>query len=333
MTKKTGRPFAMIERPRIKSGPPKALVGMSGGVDSSVAAALLVRQGYEVACVTMKIWDGTLPLHEGSSHACYGPGEAEDIRDAAMTARMLGLKHYVVDLTDEYRTWVLEYFRKEYLSGKTPNPCIVCNRELKFNFMLKKASLLGIDFDFFATGHYARVAYDPEKGRYLLKKALDELKDQSYFLFSLSQEQLKKALFPLGSMTKDEVRQFAAREAIPVAEKPESQDFIAGGDYSVLFDQAAIKAGDIVDEQGTVVGKHRGIMHYTVGQRKGLGIAAGKPLYVTRIDAPANRIVTGEHSRLFSRECIVEDVRWSSGNDIIHPIKAGVKIRLKHRAA
>ena len=184
----------------------KVIVGMSGGVDSSVAAALLKEEGYEVIGVTMKIWDGGTIPKEGAYHACYGPGEEEDIKDAQKVAQILGIPFYIFDLKQEYKTFVLDYFSHEYLSGRTPNPCIRCNQRVKFGAMVKKIYDSGIKFDYFATGHYTRVEYDKVQHRYLLKKAKDLNKDQSYFLYSLSQEQLGHILFPIGDYTKEEVK-------------------------------------------------------------------------------------------------------------------------------
>lgn len=225
----------------------KVMVGMSGGVDSSVAAALLKEEGYQVIGVTMKIWDGGTISKESAHHACYGPGEEEDIKDAQKVAEILGIPFHIVDLKQEYKTDVLDYFFNEYLSGRTPNPCVVCNRKVKFNALVERARANGIKFDYFATGHYAQLEYSKKWNRYLLKKAKDLNKDQSYFLYSLSQGQLGHTLFPLGEYTKEEVRKIARDSGLGINNKPESQDFITG-DYSFLFNKVT-RSGPILNKQ------------------------------------------------------------------------------------
>ncbi|HEX9976738.1 MAG TPA: tRNA 2-thiouridine(34) synthase MnmA, partial [Dehalococcoidales bacterium] len=274
----------------------RVVVAMSGGVDSAVAAALLKKQGYQVAAATMKIWAGESSLAKGSHHACYGPGEEEDIEDARRVARVLGIPIHVVDLTREYRAEVLDYFCQEYLSGRTPNPCLRCNRRVKFDALLKKTKESGLDFDYFATGHYARVEYSQAANRYQLKKARDLNKDQSYFLAFLTQSQLGRAIFPLGNYTKAEVRRMAADFGLPVANKPESQDFAAGG-YSSLL--PATPPGPILDRQGNKLGEHRGISYYTIGQRKGLRLSRPEPLYVVDIDLERNAIIVGNQEAVY----------------------------------
>ncbi|MCD6407449.1 tRNA 2-thiouridine(34) synthase MnmA, partial [bacterium] len=253
----------------------KVLVGLSGGVDSSVAALLLKEKGYEVEGVFMKIWDGE---ETGCGKpACYGP-EEKDMEDVKKVAEILKIPLHIIDLRKEYKEIVLDYFKKEYLEGKTPNPCIICNRFLKFEILLEKSYSSGIEFEFFATGHYAIVEYDKNRKRYILKKGVDRNKDQSYFLYLLTQKQLSRVIFPLGKHTKEEVREIARKYNFPVSEKEESQDFISG-DRFFLFENGT-KEGEIVDKDGNVLGKHKGIIYYTIGQRRGLGIAKGKPLYV-----------------------------------------------------
>lgn len=309
----------------------KIAVGLSGGVDSSVAAALLLEQGYEVIGIIMKIFDGSVGVEESGKHACYGPGEEEDVEAAAAVCHTLGIPFHVIDLKKEYRIHVLEYFKSEYLAGRTPNPCIVCNHKLKFGFFLEKAKKIGLDFKMFATGHYAQIAKSEE--RFLLKKALDLSKDQTYFLYALSQKQISQTIFPLGAYTKQQVRQIAGSLGLETAIRPESQDFIAGGDYSPLFNREEIEEGDIVDEKGNIVGKHRGIVHYTVGQRKGLGIASGSPLYVIRIDAPDNRIIVSDRKNLFSEGLIAKDLNLIAVKTLDLPHDVQVKIRINHNAA
>jgi len=309
----------------------KVAIGMSGGVDSSVAAALLKEEGYEVIGVTMKIWDGETFGREGAHHACYGPGEIEDIEDAKKVAEILRIPFYTVDLKQEYKTDVLDYFFDEYLSGRTPNPCVVCNRKVKFNALIKRARANGIKFDYFATGHYARVEYNKAIYRYLLKKARDSRKDQSYFLYSLSQEQLRYSLFPLGNYTKKEVRLIAHSLGFDINNKPESQNFITGG-YSSFFKSSA-QPGPILNKQGEILGKHQGIPFYTIGQRKGLKISSGERLYVTAIDQERNAIVVGRKEELCGEEFIAYNLNWIAMKKLKKPIKAKAKIRYLHREA
>ena len=312
-----------------KKGTPVA-VGLSGGVDSSVAAALLKKKGYAVRGITMQIFDGSLELREGQKHACYGPGEIEDLEAAESVCKKLNIPLDVIDLRKEYRQFVINHFRSEYLAGKTPNPCIVCNRRLKFGFLIEKAKKIGTDFEFFATGHYARIVKSGE--RHLLKKAKDPSKDQSYFLYALTPEQLSHTIFPLGTHTKYQVREMARSFGLTTAERTESQDFIAGGDYSLFFTKDEVNAGDIVDSDGNALGKHRGIIHYTVGQRRGLGIASSRPLYVVKIDAANNRIVVSDREDLYSKGLIAKDINLIAVEKLERPYRAKVKIRLNSRA-
>jgi tRNA-specific 2-thiouridylase len=308
----------------------RIVVGMSGGVDSSVTAALLKRAGHDVTGVTMKIWGGEKAPATGR-HGCYGPGDIEDIADAQKVARGLGIEHFVIDLTKEYQHDVLDFFCDEYLSGRTPNPCVRCNRLIKFGTLIQKARESGIAFDCFATGHYARVEFDAGAGRYLLKKGKDLGKDQSYFLSALSQEQLALAMFPLGAYTKEEVRSLATGFGLEVAEKPESQDFAEGGHLSLFTGKS--KSGPITDKQGKVLGRHRGIENYTIGQRKGLGVASEKPLYVVGIDAKTNTVIVGEQAEVYGTEFTVSSVNWIAVPGIKKPITAQVRIRYRHREA
>jgi tRNA-uridine 2-sulfurtransferase len=300
-------------------------VGMSGGVDSSVAALLLKQQGHAIVGVTMKLWrggnDGTIQ----KGNACYGPEEAGDIEEAGNLCRRLGVPYRVIDCSESYERIVLEYFRKEYRSGKTPNPCIRCNQEVKFGVLPRLAKESGLDFDAFATGHYAQTAFDKSRSRYLLRKGADPKKDQSYFLYRLSQEQLATTVFPLGDLRKEEVRRIAREAGLPVHDKAESQDFYSGryGDIIGTSD----RPGDIVDNAGRVLGKHNGIWNYTIGQRKGLGIAWSEPLYVIKIDAEKNRVVVGtgnetRHSTFTAVDCV-----WSGIETLEAPMAAQVKIR------
>ncbi len=307
----------------------KVAVGLSGGVDSSVAAALLKKKGYDVIGITMEIFDGSVAVKESHKHACYGPGEKEDVEKAASVCRQIGIPFHVIDLKKEYRNHVLDYFRDEYLKGRTPNPCVVCNKKLKFGFLLEKAKEAGITFETFATGHYADIA--KSGGRHLLKKAVDLSKDQTYFLYTLTSEDLSRTLFPLGGFTKQQVRETAQSLGLETAEEPESQDFIAGGAYASLFTVEEVKEGDIVDEKGHILGKHRGIIHYTIGQRRGLGIAAPQPLYVVKIDAENNRIVVSDREQAFSEGLIATDLNLITVERLDRPYKVKAKIRLNHR--
>lgn len=307
-------------------------VGLSGGVDSAVTAALLLEAGYEVIGITMKIWSGKIAIQEGQKHACYGPGEEEDIASSERLAAKLGIEYRVFDLAEQYEQNVIEYFRREYLQGRTPNPCIVCNRELKFGFLVDKARETGLDFDFFATGHYARI--EERKGIRYLRRAVCEAKDQTYFLYSLDSESLSRIMFPLGFRTKEEVRAKARELGLEVADKPESQDFIAGGDYSPLFTDSKPEPGDFVDEAGKVLGRHRGLPFYTVGQRRGLGISIGpEPLYVQRLEAETNRVVLGSGQGLFSDAVGLSSFRLQDSAMAGASFRASAKIRQNHRPA
>lgn len=307
-------------------------VGLSGGVDSALAAAILVDSGYKVIGLTMKIWRGAYRIQEGLKHACFGPGEEEDIGACERISARLGIDYKVIDLSDEYESRVLDYFRKEYLAGRTPNPCIVCNRELKFGFLVDRAQAAGLDFDFFATGHYARK--ESRDGITFVRAAADEAKDQSYFLYGLDSARLEKILFPLGEMTKEEVRRLARIHGLEVAEKPESQDFVAGGDYAPLFDATAPEPGDIVDAAGKVLGQHKGLPFYTIGQRRGIGVSAGpEPFYVIGMDAARNRIIVGPNAGLFSSGLLSRDFRFQDSGMAGNAMRGFAKIRQNHKPA
>ncbi|MFC1994963.1 tRNA 2-thiouridine(34) synthase MnmA [Chloroflexota bacterium] len=309
----------------------KVAVAMSGGVDSSVAVALLQEKGYQVIGITMKIWSGEALPRTGAHHGCYGPGEREDIEDARKVTQILGIPFYIFDLESEYKSEVLDYICQQYLSGRTPNPCIRCNRRIKFGALVEKARANGIEFDYLATGHYARVEYDRSRCRYLLKKARDLRKDQSYFLFSLSQEQLGCLLFPLGNYTKEEVRRMASNLKLGSDDKPESQDFIDGGYYSLVTTTA--QPSPILNRQGNILGQHKGIPFYTIGQRKGLGISAGEPLYVSAIDPERNAIVVGSKKEIYGDELIASELNWITVERLQQPIKVKAKIRYRHQEA
>ncbi|MCX7704918.1 MAG: tRNA 2-thiouridine(34) synthase MnmA [bacterium] len=307
----------------------KVIVGMSGGVDSTVAALLLKQQGYSVEGVFMKTWDGKYHAECRNKSSCYGPEEKE-IEELEKISKILGINIHFVDAREEFKKRVIDYFKKEYLSGRTPNPCVVCNRFVKFSFIIQELEKKGIAFDFFATGHYANVEFDKGSGRFILKKANDRNKDQSYFLFLLTQEQLSRVIFPLGNFTKEQVKEIARKQGLKIVEKKESQDFIAGNRI-FLFDKA--EKGPIVDEKGNVLGTHKGIIHYTIGQRKGLGIASRNPLYVIKILAEENTIIVGEEKSLYRDKLVAGEVNFVGVENLREPMKVKTKIRYKHREA
>ena len=305
--------------------PMKVAVGLSGGVDSAVAALLLKRAGHEVVGVTMKLWREGL-YKGGDRDACFGPGEADDIAAAEAFAAALGIEYRVFDCSAEYERTVLAYFREERAAGRTPNPCVVCNRRLKFG-LLPEMAARQIGFDKFATGHYARLVAAGD--RLAVARAADAAKDQSYFLWNLAQDQLKRVTFPLGGLDKAEVRRIAGEAGLPMAEKPDSQDFYSGDANEIVGKEDA--EGRIVALDGGTLGTHRGYWHYTVGQRQGLGIGGGTPYYVVRIDPCRNEVVVGRREEAFSREFAVRNVNWQGAAPTDGPIKGFVKIRSSGR--
>jgi tRNA-uridine 2-sulfurtransferase len=308
----------------------RIVVGMSGGVDSSVAALLLRDAGHQVHGVTMKIYSGK-PAEGPVADSCYGPGEQSDIAEAAGICARLGIPHTVVDLCDEYRSLVLDYARDEYLSGRTPNPCVLCNGRVKFGLLLDRlANAQGIEFDQFATGHYCRVVKLPQNGRFAIRAAEDPRKDQSYFLCMLTQGQLSRVTFPLGGMKKPDVRDIARAAGLSNHARPESQDFASGG-YKAVVSQPD-RTGPITDPAGKVIGEHKGVWGYTVGQRKGLGVGGGEPLYVTRLDAGSNTVVAGPESSLYRQELVATGVNWASRDVPPEPVRLQVKVRYRNPA-
>ena len=304
----------------------KIAVGMSGGVDSSTVALMLKEQGHELTGITMSIWDGSEKWNgENKKHSCYSPDEKHGIDETKRICETIGIPLFVINCATEFKTSVISNFKNEYLSARTPNPCIICNKKIKFEALLKNAELSGIDFDKFATGHYAITEFNETAGKYLLKKAVDLKKDQSYFLYRLSQDQLSKVMFPLGSLTKEEVREYARKRGLPVSEKKESQDFY-GGDYRELLDMQD-KKGDIVLTSGEIVGRHKGLWNYTPGQRRGLGIAYPEPLYVLRLDNRTNTVIAGTKSEIDFSTFIVNNLNWISGTKPETAFNALTKVR------
>jgi tRNA-specific 2-thiouridylase len=282
----------------------RVLLGMSGGVDSSVAARLLLEQGYEVIGATMRLWVDEDDLDAG------GCCSLSSIEDARFVAQKLGVPHYVLNYKEAFRQEVVEYFIADYKAGRTPNPCIACNSRVRFTQFLEQARALGCDY--ISTGHYARVLKTPE-GAYRLRKGVDKHKDQSYMLYRMTEEQLSCTLFPLGNMTKPEVRQIAAKLDLVVADKPDSQEicFVPDDDYKGFLRREGAMAdmpGNIVDVRGNILGRHKGFMDFTVGQRKGLGLSAPEPLYVLRVDPIKNEVVVGGKHDLLNHDVYIEDL-------------------------
>ena len=306
----------------------KIAVGLSGGVDSTIAAYLLKKEGHDVIGITMKIWDDSFKSSNKKS-ACFGPDETIDIEETKKITEFLGIPFHIIDLSKEYVNNIISYFKDEYISGKTPNPCIKCNQIIKFYYLLEKAKEAGITFDYFATGHYANIEFHNIKNRYILKKGIDETKDQSYFLALLKQDQLSKIKFPLGSYKKQEIKKISKNIGLKLHEKKESQDFYSG-DYTELLDNIP-DIGDIINKDGEILGKHKGICFYTIGQRKGLGISYKEPLYVIKIDSKSNKIIVGTEKELYKNELIVKNLNWISINGLDRELKVKARIRYLHK--
>ena len=309
------------------------MAAMSGGVDSSVAAALLLEQGHEVAGATLKLFSNSDIGLDTLTRPCCSLSDVEDARRAAYK---LNIEHYVFNFGDSFSRDVISRFASAYLEGRTPNPCVDCNRYIKFQKLLERAKLLG--FNHIATGHYARVEQDGETGRWLLKKSKDAAKDQTYVLATLNQEQLSRTLLPLGGLTKTEVRALAERLGLVNALKPDSQDicFVPDGDYAAFLENVLrlrSEPGDFIDGSGRILGRHRGIVHYTVGQRRGLGLVSEKPLYVVGKDAAANTVTVGGEAELYASSMTVADLNFISVSNVTEPIRAAVKTRYSQKEA
>ncbi len=298
------------------------LVGVSGGVDSAVTMDILKSKGHNVIGVMMKIYDGKIMT---IANSCYGTDKKKEIEDAIKNCKHCGCEFNLIDLSKEYDEIVFKEFKKLYLSGLTPNPCVMCNKYIKFGLLPQMARKIGINFDKFATGHYARNEFNEKTGRFELKKGKNPKKDQTYFLYKLSQDELKDIIFPLGNMDKSEVREYAVKNNIPVAQKTDSQDFYKG-DFKDLFDVEEDK-GEIIDIAGNILGYHNGIYNYTVGQRKGLKIAYSEPLYVIDIDKNNNKVIVGTKKDTFKKGLFANDVNWVALDNPKTPFEATAKIR------
>ena len=310
----------------------RVVVGMSGGVDSSVAAWLLKEQGYDVIGVTMQIWQDEDACSVEENGGCCGLSAVEDAR---RVAAVLDIPYYVMNFKDEFRNQVIDYFNAEYLNGRTPNPCIACNRYVKWEALLNRS--LSIEAEYIATGHYARIE-QLENGRYALRRASVPGKDQTYALYNLTQEQLKRTLMPDGDYSKEQIRRFAAELGLQVADKPDSQDicFVPDGDYASFIEKTTgkkIPEGNFVTPEGKILGRHRGIIHYTVGQRKGLGLALGYPAFVLEIRPETNEVVIGTYEESLTRVLKADQLNFMAVSDLKEPRRVFAKIRYNHKGA
>jgi len=305
----------------------KVVVGMSGGVDSSMAAALLKEQGYEVIGITLQ----TMP--SGGPDDVGGCCSLTAIDDARRVANQLDIPHYVLNFRTIFQEKVIDYFTNSYLKGETPNPCTMCNRLVRWGEFLRKARSLGADY--LATGHYAKVFFDPQRGRYLMSRPVDTWKDQTYMLYNLTQDQLKHTLFPLADYKKEQIREMAEeRGLIRVSRKPDSQEicFIPDDDYVSFIRERSpekIKPGNFVDQEGNILGRHQGIINYTVGQRKGLGVTFGKPMFVIGFNVARNEVILGEDREVFASSLLATDLNWIAIPELTGPLEVEAKIRYK----
>ena len=310
----------------------KVVVGMSGGVDSSVAAWLLKEQGYDVIGVTMQIWQDEDNEVQEENGGCCGLSAVDDARRVASS---IGIPYYVMNFKQEFQKNVIDYFTEEYLNGRTPNPCIACNRYVKWEALLQRS--LSIGADYIATGHYARIDKLPN-GRYAIRRSATLAKDQTYALYNLTQEQLAHTLMPVGNYSKDKIREMAEEIGLQVANKPDSQDicFVPDHDYASFITQETgkeSKPGNFVDEEGNIMGQHRGLIHYTIGQRKGLGISSSTPIFVKELRPQTNEVVLCKSERLFSCDCHVDNINYMAEEKLTGPVKAIGKIRYSHAGA
>ena len=310
----------------------KVVVGMSGGVDSSVAAYLLKQQGYDVVGVTMQIWQDESHEEIENKGGCCGLSAVDDAR---RVAAMLDIPYYVMNFKSEFKRDVIDYFVREYLAGRTPNPCIACNRYVKWESLLTRSIQIGADY--IATGHYARICELPN-GRYAIRNSVTAKKDQTYALYNLTQEQLKRTLMPIGDYTKEQVRKIAEDIGLMVAGKPDSMEicFVPDNDYASFIEKetgVTSVPGDFVDVDGNVIGKHKGVIHYTVGQRKGLGIALGKPAFVVAIRPEQNQVVIGEDRDVYTERLYAKNLNFMAVDDIPEPVHVKAKIRYSHEGA
>lgn len=310
----------------------KVVVGMSGGVDSSVAAWLLKKQGYDVIGVTMQIWQDEENIVQEENGGCCGLSAVDDARRVAAA---IGIPYYVMNFKNEFQKSVIEYFTKEYLAGRTPNPCIACNRYVKWEALLQRS--LSIGADYIATGHYARIEHLPN-GRYAIRRSATMEKDQTYALYNLTQEQLARTLMPVGEYSKDRIREMADEIGLLVAHKPDSQDicFVPDGDYASFIENTTdqvLQTGDFVTPEGKILGKHKGIIHYTVGQRKGLGLALGYPAFVLEIRPETNEVVIGTYEESLTYTVRANELNFMSVEQITEPVRVFAKIRYNHKGA
>lgn len=324
-----------IEQDLPKAGD-TVVVGLSGGVDSTLTALLLKNIGCHVIGVTMSLWDGKLDVdvNKNLHDSCYGPGEAEDIEQCRKFCEEQGFEYHVIDVKEAYHKEVLECFKAEYRAGRTPNPCIRCNRYIKFGALQLGIKQLDIDYDYFCTGHYAKIVrpveglYGTDVRPFMISSAMDQSKDQTYFVYRVPSDVLEKVRFPLANMEKKEVFRLAKEYGLAAAEREESQDFIPEEYFDALFADKPAVPGDIVDLDGKVLGKHRGIEHYTIGQRRGLGVSSSKPLYVHSIDPKNNLVVLASNDDLNADGLIADEFVWPGNIEPKESVEAFVKIRL-----